>query len=140
LELTTIRLLVEMGVLVVCAGGGGIPVFLLANGTYRGVEAVIDKDWAATLLAIELKADALLLLTDVDAVYRGWGTSQAEPLRLTTPEQLAAYQFVPGSMAPKVEAACHFVRVRGGYAGIGRLDAAAAILAKQAGTSILAQA
>jgi carbamate kinase len=140
LELTTIRLLVEMGVLVVCAGGGGIPVFLLANGSYRGVEAVIDKDWAAALLAIELKADALLLLTDVDAVYRGWGTSQAEPLRLTTPEQLTAYRFAPGSMAPKVEAACHFVRVRGGYAGIGRLDAAAAILDKQAGTIILAQA
>lgn len=139
LELATISLLVERNVLVVCAGGGGIPVFLLPNGSYRGVEAVIDKDWAAALLAIELQADALLLLTDVDAVYKDWDNGQAEPLRLTSPDQLKAYRFAPGSMAPKIEAACHFVKVTGGYAGIGRLQAAAAILAKEAGTIILSK-
>ncbi len=136
LELPTIRLLVERGVLVICVGGGGIPVTLSPDGRIRGVEAVIDKDWASALLATGLAANVLLLLTDVDAVYRGWETDQAEPLPRTTPDQLAQYAFASGSMGPKVEAACHFVRVSGGYAGIGRLDDAPAILNRQRGTII----
>jgi carbamate kinase len=136
LELPTIRLLVERGVLVICVGGGGIPVTLSPDRRIHGVEAVIDKDWASALLATGLAADVLLLLTDVDAVYRGWETDQAEPLPRTTPDQLAQYAFASGSMGPKVEAACHFVRVSGGYAGIGRLDDAPAILNRQRGTII----
>lgn len=135
IELSTIRLLVQSGAIVVCAGGGGIPV-VITEGTIRGVEAVIDKDLAAALLAIELNAGALLLLTDIDAVYTEWGLPNAQPLRLITPQELRAYKFAPGSMAPKVEAACRFVDATSGFAGIGRLEDAAAILAKQVGTIV----
>jgi carbamate kinase len=116
LELPTIRLLLEAGILVICAGGGGIPVVIPAAGGIRGVEGVIDKDLAAALLAQELGADALLLLTDVDAVYDNWGTPQAKPFRQTTPQKLRQHQFAPGSMAPKIEAACRFVEATGGMA------------------------
>lgn len=138
LELAAIRSLVAAGILTVCVGGGGIPVALDAQGAICGVEAVIDKDRAAALLAQELGADALLLLTDVDAVYRAWGTPEATPMRQASPEQLAALVFASGSMAPKVEAACRFVQGGGRLAGIGRLEDAAAILAGQAGTCVAA--
>lgn len=136
IELQTIQLLVQIGAIVICAGGGGIPVVVTPTGGIRGVEAVIDKDLAAALLATELKANALLLLTDVDSVYTDWGSPAAKPLRKVTPQQLRSYSFAPGSMAPKVEAACRFVDATGGYAGIGRLEDAAAILAGQAGTVV----
>jgi carbamate kinase len=134
-ELGTIRLLVEAGVLVVCAGGGGIPVVVDA-GRVRGVEAVIDKDLAAALLARRLNAGILLLLTDVPAVELDWGTPRARPLRTTTPAQLRACRFAAGSMGPKVEAACRFVEATGGRAAIGALADAAAILGGQAGTTV----
>jgi carbamate kinase len=107
-------------------------------GAIHGVEAVIDKDRAAALLAWELDADALLLLTDVDAVYRAWGTPHAEPIRQTTPEYLSARVFAPGTMGPKVEAACRFIQDGGHLAGIGRLEDAARILAGEAGTCVTA--
>lgn len=138
LELPVIQLLVEQGVIVVCAGGGGIPVVRRADGSLVGVESVIDKDRASGLLARELKADAFLMLTDVDAVYRGWGTAAAEPIRHATPAGLRRLDFDPGSMGPKVEAACEFVARTGAVAGIGTLDAAAAILAGEAGTQVTA--
>ncbi|HEX7165564.1 MAG TPA: carbamate kinase [Acidimicrobiales bacterium] len=134
-ELRTIRLLVQHRVLVICAGGGGIPVVEDANGL-RGVEAVVDKDLVAALLAAQLGADALLLLTDVDAVYEGWGTPAASAIRRATPEQLRSLGAAAGSMGPKVEAAARFVEQRGGVAGIGALDDAAAILRGEAGTSV----
>ena len=136
LELDTIRLLVASGALVVCAGGGGIPVAVSAAGAVRGVEAVIDKDIAAALLAHQLGADALLLLTDVDAVYLQWGTDKQIAIRETTPEELRRHVFAPGSMKPKVEAVCRFVEAGGGFAGIGRLEDAAAILLGQRGTIV----
>jgi carbamate kinase len=136
LELDTIRLLVGAGVLVICAGGGGIPVAIDSSGTISGVEAVIDKDLAAALLAIHLNADALLLLTDVDAVYADWNAPMAHPLRQVTPQQLRQYAFAPGSMAPKVEAVCQFVEATGRFAGIGRLNDAVALLAGEAGTIV----
>jgi carbamate kinase len=136
LELAAIRLLVEAGVIVVCAGGGGIPVVVTAAGAIHGVEAVIDKDLAAALLARELDADALLLLTDVDAVYLDWNTPEARPLPLTTPRELRQHRFAPGSMGPKVEAACRFVEVTGGLAGIGRLEDAPALLEGRGGTQV----
>ncbi|GAB4549902.1 MAG: carbamate kinase [Pleurocapsa sp.] len=136
LELSTIRLLVRVGALVVCAGGGGIPVVLTTAGSIRGIEAVIDKDLATALLAKELQADALLLLTDVDAVYARWGTSEAEPIFKTTPQQLSNYSFAPGSMQPKVEAACSFVEATGNMAGIGKLEDAVKILQGDRGTII----
>lgn len=138
LEVNTIRNLIMSGTIVICVGGGGIPVALDAQGAIHGVEAVIDKDRATALLAVELDADALLLLTDVDAVYRDWGTPRAAPIRRATPEELGSMRFAPGSMAPKVEAACGFVREGRRLAGIGRLEDASAILEGQAGTWIRA--
>lgn len=139
LELDTIKLLVRSGVIVVCAGGGGIPVFVSSSGTVRGAEAVVDKDLSAALLAVELRADALLLLTDVPAVYRDWGTKRAHPIRGGHPGTLKPASFEAGSMRPKVEAACRFAAATRGLAGIGALDDAEAILLGQAGTIIRAR-
>lgn len=133
-ELATIRLLVDHGVTVTCVGGGGIPVVPDGLGGLRGVEAVIDKDLAAALLATELHADALLLLTDVDAVYADWGTAEARPIRQTTPGALRALDLPAGSMGPKVEAVCRFVEAGGRLAAIGALGDAASILTGGAGT------
>ncbi len=135
-ELPLIRALLQAGALVVCAGGGGIPVVADASGALRGVEAVVDKDLTAALLARAVDADALLLLTDVDAVIDGFGTPDARPIRHATPRQLRARSFPAGSMGPKVEAACRFVEATGGRAAIGRLDAAPALLDGTAGTIV----
>jgi carbamate kinase len=132
-ELPTIRLLVEAGVLVVCVGGGGIPVVVDRDGRLHGVEAVIDKDRAAALLAYGLGADALLLLTDVDAVARGDGS----PIARATPAELRALDLPAGSMGPKAEAASWFAETTGGRAAIGALRDAAAVLAGDRGTSVL---
>ena len=105
LELAVIRLLVEQQVTVICAGGGGIPVIRCADGRMVGIEAVIDKDAASALLARELEADAFVMLTDVDAVYRDWGEPNARPLRQISAADVASYEFAAGSMAPKVAAA-----------------------------------
>jgi carbamate kinase len=138
MELPLIRVLLDSGALVVCAGGGGVPVVADAAGALRGVEAVVDKDLTAALLASALNADALLLLTDVEAVVDGFGTPDARPIRHATPGELRARAFPAGSMGPKVEAACRFVEATGGMAAIGRLDAAAALLRREAGTVISA--
>jgi carbamate kinase len=134
-ELETIRLLTARGVIVVCAGGGGVPV-VADGGGLRGVEAVIDKDLAAALLAQAVGADALLVLTDVPAVYEDYGTPRARPIRRATAAGLRARPFPAGSMGPKVEAACRFVAAAGGVAGIGTLADAEAVLAGTAGTLI----
>ena len=137
LEIEVIRLLVEQGVTVICAGGGGIPVVRRADGTHIGVEAVIDKDHASGLLAAELQADAFLMLTDVPAVFADWGRPDQRALGDVTPQALAAMDFAAGSMGPKVRAACDFVNRTGGLAGIGALDDASAILARRAGTRVV---
>jgi carbamate kinase len=135
-ELAAIRMLVDAGALVVCSGGGGIPVVVDDQGALRGVEAVIDKDLAAELLARSLDADVLLMLTDVDAVVAGWGGPDAHPIRHATPAELRRLEFAAGSMGPKVEAACRFVEATGGTAAIGSLADASAILAGEAGTTV----
>ena len=135
-ELRAIRLLVEAGVLVICAGGGGIPVAVGADGELRGVEGVVDKDLTAALLARRLDADLLLLLTDVDAVYLGWGSADEHPLREAAADQLRAMNFAAGSMGPKVEAACRFAEATGRPAAIGALANAAAIVRGEAGTHV----
>ncbi|MGE5027326.1 MAG: carbamate kinase [Betaproteobacteria bacterium] len=135
-ELSVIELLVSQGVIVICAGGGGIPTVRREDGSLVGVEAVIDKDLASALLARELKADALLLLTDADAVYHGWDTPAARAIRHATPQDLHEFDFAAGSMGPKVRAACEFVEQTGGMAGIGQLSDAMAILDGKAGTMI----
>ncbi len=133
-----IRTMVDAGVVVVCTGGGGIPVIRGEEGHLEGIEAVIDKDRAAGLLAREVGADAFLMLTDVEAVFADWGSQQQRPLGRAGPATLEAMDFAAGSMGPKVESACAFVRATGGVAGIGRLEDAAAILTGEAGTLVAA--
>ncbi|HML41647.1 MAG TPA: carbamate kinase [Hyphomicrobium zavarzinii] len=135
-QIEVIRMLVTAKVVTICAGGGGIPVIRKPSGDLQGVEAVIDKDRAAGLLAADLAADAFLMLTDVDAVYLDWGTAQQRPVRRARPDELSAHQFPPGSMGPKVEAACQFAVTPGRIAGIGRLEDARKILEGKAGTTI----
>lgn len=135
-QIEVVRLLVDAGVIVICAGGGGIPVIRSDDGALEGVEAVIDKDRAAALLAEELFADAFLMLTDVEAVFEGWGTPHKRPIRHASPKDLAAMTFAAGSMGPKVEAASAFASVEGRFAGIGRLEDARAILEGRAGTLV----
>jgi carbamate kinase len=137
-ELAAIRLLVEAGSIVICAGGGGIPVARNPDGTLGGVEAVVDKDLASALLATDLGADALLLLTDVAAVCTDWGTHRPKPLRSAGVGYLRAQSFPSGSMGPKVEAACRFVEATGATAAVGAIGEAAAVLRGQAGTTVIA--
>jgi carbamate kinase len=136
IEMPTIRMLVGNGAIVICSGGGGIPVCRGKDGLLHGVEAVIDKDLTAVLLARELDADALLLLTDVPNVELGFGTDHARPIFHTTPELLRAERFPAGSMGPKVDAACRFVEATGKPATIGRLDEAADLINGTSGTVV----
>lgn len=135
LELPEIEVLVHRGTLVVCSGGGGIPVLRVPEG-FEGVEAVIDKDRSAALLARRLGAGALLMLTDVSGVLAGWGTPEERLIRSATPDEMGEHDFAAGSMGPKVEAACTFVEETGGWAAIGALEDAEAILEGRAGTRI----
>lgn len=136
LEIKVIKMLVDGGVVVICAGGGGIPVVAKPDGSLVGIEAVIDKDRASALLAHQLGADMLLLLTDVDAVYADFGTPQARKIARVGAQSLAADQFAAGSMRPKIEAATRFVTQTGKSAAIGRLEDAMLLLTGQAGTLI----
>lgn len=138
IELPVIRRLIDSGVLVVAAGGGGVPVARTAEGRLVGVEAVVDKDLAAANLAAGVKADMLLLLTDVDAVYRDWGTPQAAPIRSATVDDLLSGDFPAGSMGPKVTAAVRFLERTGGRVAIGALTDALALASGMAGTMITA--
>jgi carbamate kinase len=137
-ELRSIRLLVDAGVLVICAGGGGAPVAFGPDGRRRGVECVVDKDLTAALLARRLDADMLLMLTDVDAVHLGWGTDRDHPLREAEVSELRTLDFAAGSMGPKVDAACRFAATTGRPAAIGALGEAAKVLRGEAGTVIRA--
>ena len=130
-----IKLLLDHGVIVVCTGGGGIPVVRREDGSLIGIEAVIDKDAASALLARQLGADALLLLTDVDAVYRDFGSEGAASIPVLTPEGARALGAPAGSMGPKVVAGADFAETHG-FTGIGRLEDAIAILEGRAGTRI----
>jgi carbamate kinase len=139
-ELATIRLLASAGHVLVCAGGGGIPVTLDTEGAMRGVEAVVDKDHVSALLARELEADGLLLLTDEPAVWSAWPRERGRAIRSASPTDLAALDFEPGSMGPKVEAACDFVGRTGKPAAIGALEDAVNVIAGHAGTAIRVEA
>ena len=136
-----IEWLLGQGAVVVCAGGGGIPVMYTdeavpAGRRLVGVEAVIDKDLASALLAKDLRADALAIVTDVDAVYSRWGTPEQRAIRRATPEALAESEFAAGSMGPKVRAACQFVEETGGIAAIGSISDTPALLTGEAGTLV----
>jgi carbamate kinase len=135
-ELPVIRRLVADGAIVICAGGGGAPVLQDGDGHFRGAEAVVDKDLSTALLARDLGADALVILTDVASVETGFGTDTARPIGRTTPAALRALKFPPGSMGPKVEAACRFVEATGKPAMIGQLDDAAGLVRGTRGTVV----
>ena len=138
LELAPVRALLANGSVVVCSGGGGIPVVRGADGRLRGVEAVIDKDLTAALLAEHIGADALLILTDVASVEIRHGTPDAQPIGRATVDELRSLSFPAGSMGPKVEAACRFVSATGDHAAIGRLEDAELLLAGKTGTTVVA--
>jgi len=136
LEIGPISWLIERGAVVICAGGGGIPT-LPEHGALSGVEAVIDKDLAAELLAENVNADLFVMATDVDGVYVDWGTPQQRRLGHVTPEELAAHNFPAGSMGPKVQGATRFATNTGNRGAIGALADIAAIVAGDAGTSVV---
>jgi carbamate kinase len=136
IETRLIRELVRLGTVVVCAGGGGIPVFRNDVGRLEGVEAVVDKDLTAAVLAESMDADALLILTDVPRVMRDFGTPRQEEITHTTPYELRGEDFPAGSMGPKVEAAVSFVERTGDMAAIGMIDQCERILEGAAGTIV----
>jgi len=136
MELESIKLLADAATVVICAGGGGIPVVIDDGGRRRGVEAVVDKDLTSALLAIALDADLLVLLTDVAAVEADWGTPRARPMAGASAAELRSMVFAPGSMAPKVEAACRFAEATGRPAMIGSLDDAGRVARGEAGTRV----
>lgn len=139
-EAAAIKTLVEDGVIVVGAGGGGIPVVQERTGILSGVSAVVDKDLASAMLAADLGADALLILTDVDRVALDYGTPEERQLdRMSVDEarsHLAAGQFPPGSMGPKVEALCRFVEATGSRGAIASIEGAESALNGGGGTVI----
>ncbi len=137
-EIHPVEWLIEKGTIVICAGGGGIPVMYEKGGGRRlsGVEAVIDKDRAAGMLATELEADVYVMATDVEGVFLDWGMPSQRLIRHTTPDELESHDFAAGSMGPKVEAACAFVRKTGKRAGIGCLNDIEKIVVGEAGTII----
>lgn len=134
-ELHAIRTLVDAGIVPIAVGGGGIPVVDDADGTRHGVDAVVDKDRTAALLASALGAARLVLLTDVDGVYLDWDTDRARRVVAAHPDALRAHRFAPGSMGPKVDAAIAFA-ASGGVAVIGALADAARVAAATAGTVV----
>ncbi len=133
-EIRPLRWLLERNTVLICGGGGGIPTAYDEQGNLCGVEAVIDKDFASSLLASELDADFYIMATDVDAVYRNWGTPEAERLSVVTPDQMAGFELAEGSMGPKILGACEFVRKTGKRAAIGSLSQIDQILEGRAGT------
>lgn len=133
-EVTAVRALLDAGLVVVCGGGGGVPV-VVDRGVVRGVPAVVDKDLTAALLAIAVDADVLVLLTDVPAVYDDW-PSRERRIALASPQELRRRALPAGSMGPKAEAACRFVEATGRSARIGALGELARILGGDAGTAV----
>jgi carbamate kinase len=139
-ELRPIRWLLEHNVVVICAGGGGIPT-MYESGKERhlvGVEAVIDKDLASSLLARDLDADLFVMATDVEGVYRAWGTPDQARIDRVTPDELRDHGFPAGSMGPKVDAAVEFASTTGKRAVIGALADIDGMVAGTAGTNVTA--
>ena len=140
-EIHAIAALLSQGTVVICAGGGGIPTRFLdepvpAGRRLVGVEGVIDKDLASALLATDLHAGMLVIVTDVDAAYADWGTPQQRAIRRASPEALAGGGFAEGSMGPKIRAACQFVEATGGRAVIGSIHDTPKLVREEAGTVV----
>lgn len=136
-EIGPIRQLLEHGTIVVCAGGGGIPTAFQPDGSLAGVEAVVDKDATAAMLAADLDADLLVIATDVDGVYTYWGSPEQQLLREVTADRLERLDMAAGSMGPKVRAAARFARATGRPAVVGSLDVLDELVLGTSGTRVL---
>jgi carbamate kinase len=136
IEQASVTGLLDTGAVVICGGGGGAPVTVDNDGQLSGVEAVVDKDYVAAMIAIAVGANRLLVLTDISAVMTDFGTPNAAPLDHVDLSELAGLSFPAGSMGPKIEGCRRFVAATGGSASIGSLTDAAALLAGTAGTTI----
>jgi carbamate kinase len=140
-EFPVIRSLLDQGVIVIAAGGGGPPVYEDPLLGLEGVDAVVDKDRVSAVLARQVEAEVLLILTNVEAVYEGWGTPAARPIRRLTVERaqslIGAGAFDAGGMRPKVESAAGFAAAAGGRAIIAHLDSGPAALRGETGTTIV---
>lgn len=134
IEANTIRMMIKNGVIVICAGGGGVPVVRDAKGDLIGIEAVIDKDHASALVAKEVNADQLLLLTDVEGVYENWGTDDQRLVAEMNPVDADASRYPAGSMGPKIAAASSFGKISGKLAVIGSINNIPEILEGRSGT------
>jgi carbamate kinase len=137
-----IRDLVHSGKVVIALGGGGVPVIINGRGLFQGVEAVIDKDYAASLVAREVKADLFIILTNVDRVYLNYGTPNEEPIGVMTVKQaeehLSQGQFPPGSMGPKIRAAIEYIKGGGTEVLITSANQLKAAMINRSGTKIIA--
>lgn len=139
-QLRPIKWMLDKGVVVIAAGGGGIPTMYGVDRKLTGVECVIDKDRCSALLAKDIEADAFVVATDADAVYLDWGKPGQKAIRLASPDAMDRFDFPAGSMGPKVEAAQDFVRATGKKAVICTLADVPAALAGEKGTTISADA
>ena len=129
-------MLVDNGVVVICAGGGGIPTAYDRDHKLYGVEAVIDKDLASSLLSRDLQAELFIMLTDVANVYADFGTARQRAIRAAHPDALEQMDFAAGSMGPKIRGACEFVRKTGHSSVIGQLSDLVKIMRSEAGTLV----
>ena len=136
LGLSALQTLIDSGHLIICCGGGGIPVYFRNSGELVGAEAVIDKDLASSLLAASLKADLFIIATDVKGIFLNWEQSNQKLIRQTSPAFLRQQKFATGSMGPKVEAACRFVEKTGRTAVVGSLEEIEDLAVGLAGTRI----
>lgn len=136
LGLSALQTLIDSGHLIICCGGGGIPVYFKNSGELVGAEAVIDKDLASSLLAASLKADLFIIATDVKGIFLNWEQSNQKLIRQTSPAFLRQQKFATGSMGPKVEAACRFVEKTGRTAVVGSLEEIEDLAVGLAGTRI----
>jgi carbamate kinase len=135
-QIRPVKWLLEKGCIVICAGGGGIPTMYAPGRRLQGIDAVVDKDRASSLMARELDVDFFIMATDAGAVYLDWGKPTQRAIRRASPEGLAAFPFAAGSMGPKVEAAIEFAERTGKTAAIGALADVTRIARGEAGTLV----
>jgi carbamate kinase len=138
-QIDSVMQLLKAKHIVICAGGGGIPMARDHDGHLVGVEAVVDKDASSAVLATAINADLFIMATDAEAVYLDWGTSTQQAIKWISTGALGQFDFAAGSMGPKVAAAIAFAEVSGGRAVIGKIDDMDRILAGDAGTVIEAK-
>ncbi|WP_313814704.1 carbamate kinase [Glutamicibacter sp.] len=134
-QASIVSLLLDNDKIVVCAGGGGVPVRAAADGGFEGVQAVVDKDLASAVLSAELQADLMIILTDGDYAAKDWGTDTERSIFAATPEEISKLRFQEGSMKPKVNAGIRFAQA-GGKVLIGPLGQIDELLARKVGTEI----